>query len=156
MLGDLGVIKCLTNILAARKPIHAAGLRLRKSSGWHGQGSHSSIRKTHKSTVMRELAVTKESSQHRESLKCERLIDERILPLKGLNGTARWTVVRVVEKRRDDLREQFCNRGKPAGCLDRRNGCAADRARPSGTRSHIRRVLSLPKCTDRHISFEKV
>jgi len=54
---------------------------------------------------MREFAVPEESGQHGESLICERLIDERLLPLKGLNGTARRKVVRIVEKRRDDLRE---------------------------------------------------
>jgi len=63
---------------------------------------------------MRDLAVPKESRQHRESLICERLIDERLLPLKRFNGTARWKVVCIVEKRRDDLREQFRNGGKPA------------------------------------------
>jgi hypothetical protein len=87
-------------------------------SGWYGQGSHSSIRKTHKSAVTRDLAVPKESRQHRESLICERLIDERLLPLKRFNGTARWKVVRIIEKRRDDLGEQFRSRGKPAGCLE--------------------------------------
>jgi hypothetical protein len=40
---------------------------IREDSGI--QGSHSSIRKTHKSTVMREFAVPEESGQHRESLK---------------------------------------------------------------------------------------
>ena len=63
---------------------------------------------------MRELAVPEESRQHGESLICERLIDERLLPLKRFNGTARWKVVRVVEKRSDNLREQFRNGGKPA------------------------------------------
>jgi len=63
---------------------------------------------------MREFAVPEKSGQHRESLICERLIDERLLPLKGLNGTARRKVVRIVEKRRDDLWEQFRNGGKPA------------------------------------------
>ena len=66
---------------------------------------------------MRDLAVPKESRQHRESLICERLIDERLLPLKRFNGTARRKLVRIVEKRRDDLREQFSNGRKPAGCL---------------------------------------
>jgi hypothetical protein len=37
---------------------------------------------------MRDLAVPEESGQHRESLICERLIDERLLPLKRLYGTA--------------------------------------------------------------------
>ena len=37
-----------------------------------------------------------------------------LLPLKRFNGTTRWKVVRIVEKRRDDLREQFRNGGKPA------------------------------------------
>jgi hypothetical protein len=54
---------------------------------------------------MRDFAVPEESRQHREGLICERLIDERLLPLKRFNGTARWKVVRIVEKRRDDLRE---------------------------------------------------
>jgi len=63
---------------------------------------------------MRDLAVPEESSQHREGLIREGLIDEWLLPLKRFNGTARWKVVRIVEKRRDDLREQFGNGGKPA------------------------------------------
>jgi hypothetical protein len=33
------------------------------------RGAIPSIRKTHKSTVVRDLAVTKKSGQHRESLK---------------------------------------------------------------------------------------
>jgi hypothetical protein len=63
---------------------------------------------------MRDLTVSEESCQHREGLICERLIDERLLPLKRFNGTARWKVVRVVENRCDNLREQFRNGGKPA------------------------------------------
>ena len=63
---------------------------------------------------MRDLAVPEESRQHRESLICERLIDERLLPLKRLNGTARWKVIRIVKKRRDNLGKQFRNSGKPA------------------------------------------
>jgi hypothetical protein len=37
----------------------------------------------------------------------EGLIDERLLPLKPLNSTARWKAVNIVEKRRDDLRKQL-------------------------------------------------
>jgi len=52
------------------------------------QGSYSSIRKTHKSAVMREFAVPEESRQHRQRVIGEGLIDERLLPLKRLYGTA--------------------------------------------------------------------
>src|SRR4051812_39955681 len=55
--------------------------------GSYGQRSHSSIRKTHKSAVIGDLTVPEKSRQHRESLICERLIDERLLPLKRFNGT---------------------------------------------------------------------
>lgn len=64
--------------------------------------------------MMRQFAIPKETRKHRQRVIGDGLIDERFLPLKGLNGTARWKVVRIVEKRRDDLREQFRNGGKPA------------------------------------------
>ena len=98
---------------------------------------------------MHDLAVPKESRQHRESLICERLIDERLLPFKRFNGTAHWKVVRIVEKRRDDLGEQsatvgacqaFCDCGHswvvqvriarhPQGCRGPANRCAFEERR---------------------------
>jgi hypothetical protein len=44
----------------------------------------------------------------------EGLIDERLLPLKRLYGTAGGEVIRAVKKRCDNLGKQFRNSGKPA------------------------------------------
>jgi hypothetical protein len=66
---------------------------------------------------MRELTVPEESGKHRESLIRERLIDERLLPLKRLYGTAGGKVIGAVKKRCDNLGKQFRNGGKPARCL---------------------------------------
>jgi len=62
--------------------------------------------------MMREFAIPNETRKHRQRVIGEGLIDERFLPLKRFNRTARWKVVRIVEKRRDDLREQFRNGGE--------------------------------------------
>jgi hypothetical protein len=85
-----------------------------RSSGWYGQGSHSSIRKTHKSAVMRELAVPEETRKHRQRVIGQGLIDERLLPLKRLYGTAGGEIIGAVKKRCDNLGKQFRNCGKPA------------------------------------------
>jgi hypothetical protein len=110
----LGVIKCLLSIPTAIKPSCCALETPRRSSGWYAQGSHSSIRKTHKSAVMRELAVPEETRKHRQRVIGKGLIDERLLPLKRLYGTAGGEVVRAVKKRCDNLGKQFRNSGKPA------------------------------------------
>jgi hypothetical protein len=48
--------------------------------------------------MMRDFAMPKETRKHRESLIRERLIDERLLPLKRLYGTAGRKVICAVKK----------------------------------------------------------
>jgi len=66
---------------------------------------------------MRDFAMSKETRKHRESLIRERLIDERLLPLKRLYGTAGGQVICAVKKWCDNLGKQFRNGGKPASGL---------------------------------------
>jgi len=88
-LGDLGVIKRLMNILPSRGAHHAARLRLRGDRAVSMvRGAILPFARLHKSAVMREFAVPEESRQHRQRVIGEGLIDERLLPLKRLYGTA--------------------------------------------------------------------
>ena len=64
---------------------------------------------------MRELAVPEETRKHRQRVIGEGLIDERLLPLKRLYGTAGGEIIGTVKKRCDNLGKQFRNGGKPAG-----------------------------------------
>ena len=64
--------------------------------------------------MMPDFPMPKETRKHRQSLICERLIDERLLPLKRLYGTAGGKVICAVKKWRNNLGKQFRNGGKPA------------------------------------------
>jgi hypothetical protein len=77
------------SIPPAIKPIMLHALDSEEIERLVRSGEPFSIRKTHKSAVMRELAVPEESRQHRQRVIGEGLIDKRLLPLKRFNGTAR-------------------------------------------------------------------
>jgi hypothetical protein len=70
--------------------------------GWYGQGSHSSIRKTHKSAVMHDLSVPKESRQHRQRVIGEGLIDE-IMPARATHSVAPFERRTYTYRDREDL-----------------------------------------------------
>ena len=64
--------------------------RLRPEFWIDGQRTHLSCLRVEESTVMSELAIAKKLRQHGERARCERLIDEWLLPVQCLDGrTAR-------------------------------------------------------------------
>jgi hypothetical protein len=57
--------------------------------------------------MMREFAIPKEARKHCESLICEGLIDERLLPLKRFGRATGGQLVFLVQLRINDFRVEF-------------------------------------------------
>jgi hypothetical protein len=55
------------------------------------------------SAVITDFTVSEETRQHRQGMIRKRLIDERLLPLQCLHSATGRQIVRIVQKRRDDL-----------------------------------------------------
>jgi hypothetical protein len=74
----------------------------------YGQRHHSSTCQTDKRAVVSNLSMPKKPRQRGESVISKSLVDERFLPLKSLDGTARREIVILIESSLDDLRKLCC------------------------------------------------
>ena len=66
--------------------------------------------------MVRHRLASKETAQQRKRVVCQRLVDERVLPLQRLGGATTGLLV-VIERRIDDLGEKLRNGAKPVGLM---------------------------------------
>jgi hypothetical protein len=66
--------------------------------------------------VVRHRLASKETAQQRKRVVCQRLVDERVLPLQRLGGATTGLLI-VIERRIDDLGKKLRNCPKPVSLM---------------------------------------